>query len=61
MTRENTFFKHIAISKIIINEGRTTPSVETKLPRIPPWVEPTYVAILTAIGPGVDSHTPIKL
>jgi hypothetical protein len=48
---------------MIINEGSTTPKVATIEPRILPevTVEPIYVAILIAIGPGVDSHTPIKL
>ena len=48
------------INKIIINEGRTTPKVARKEPRIPPWVEPIKVAIFIAKGPGVDSLTAIK-
>ena len=49
------------ISNIIRNEGVTTPRVATKAPIMPPWDEPIKVAILTAIGPGVDSATAMKL
>ena len=48
-----------AIMRMIINDGNTTPSVARIAPRKPPCDEPTKVAILTAIGPGVDSATAI--
>ena len=50
-----------AIIKMIIKEGSITPRVATKLPKTPPCELPINVAILTAIGPGVDSATAMKL
>ena len=50
-----------AMSRMMINEGSTTLSVAVSAPNTPPCVEPTKVAILTAIGPGVDSATAIIL
>lgn len=49
-----------AISRIIMKDGNTTPTVATRAPKIPAWDDPTKVAILTAMGPGVDSDTAIK-
>ena len=66
-------FKKFLISaliiRIIINEGRTTPSVAHAEPKTSPKsmpvslpsIAPTKVAIFTAIGPGVDSDTAIIL
>ena len=45
--------------RMMTNEGRTTPRVATTEPKNPACVEPTKVAIFTAIGPGVDSATAI--
>lgn len=56
-----TFFRIAAIISIIINDGSTTPIVAASAPKTPPCDEPIKVAILTAIGPGVDSDTAIKL
>ena len=50
-----------AIRRMMTKDGSTTPSVARNAPRIPPCDEPTNVAIFTAIGPGVDSATAIKL
>ena len=55
------FLSTEAISKITINDGKTTPKTASKLPRSPALVDPIYVARFTAIGPGVDSQTPKKL
>ena len=44
-----------AISEMMINEGSTTPSVAHALPKTPPTRNPTKVAELMAMGPGVDS------
>ena len=55
-----SFFRIDATSKIIINEGKTTPSVATNAPKNPPSEYPIKVAILIAIGPGVDSLIPKK-
>lgn len=57
----NSFVNREAIKRIRIKEGRTTPSVASNAPQKPPCDEPTKVAIFTAIGPGVDSATAIKL
>ena len=46
---------------IIINEGKITPIEAIKEPKKPACVDPTKVAMLIAIGPGVDSQTPKKL
>ena len=51
----------VATSKMMIKDGKTTPNVANIAPKNPPCEEPTKVAILTAIGPGVDSATAIKL
>ena len=56
----SNFVKSEAMRSMIINEGKTTPSVARSAPKIPPCEEPTKVAIFTAIGPGVDSATAIK-
>ena len=50
------FLASVAINKIITKEGITIPSVAIKEPRIPPCEEPMKVAILIAIGPGVDAE-----
>lgn len=50
-----------ASNNIMINDGKTTPRVAKNEPNKPPCDEPTKVAILIAIGPGVDSDTAIKL
>ena len=42
-----------------MTEGVIIPSVATIAPGTPPAVKPTYVAILTPMGPGVDSETAI--
>ena len=57
----NKFRISTAMMRMIINDGNTTPSVARSAPRKPPCDEPTKVAILTAIGPGVDSATAIIL
>ena len=54
------FLSTAAVKSIIMKDGRTTPSVARNEPRMPPYVEPINVAILTASGPGVDSETAIK-
>ena len=46
---------------MMINEGKIAPAVAQRAPKNPPCDEPTKVAIFTAIGPGVDSATAIKL
>lgn len=56
----NKFLIAQAINKMIIKEGKTTPSVARNDPQNPPCEEPTNVAILIAIGPGVDSAIAIK-
>ena len=56
----NNFVKSEAMRRMIINEGKTTPSVARSAPKIPPCEDPTKVAIFTAIGPGVDSATAMK-
>lgn len=53
------FLINIDIINIITKAGSTTPMVERSEPNIPPCVEPINVAILMAIGPGVDSDTAI--
>ena len=45
------------IKRIMIKDGSTTPSIAHTEPRTPPCVDPTKVAIFTAMGPGVDSAT----
>ena len=50
-----------AIMRMIKNDGNTTPNVARSAPKKPPCDEPMKVAILTAIGPGVDSATAIIL
>ena len=42
------------------NAGNTTPIVAQIAPSGPPCDAPTKVAMFTAMGPGVDSHTPMK-
>ena len=54
------FFINIDIANIIINDGNATPIVASIDPKIPPCDDPTNVAILIAIGPGVDSDIAIK-
>lgn len=49
-----------AITSIMINDGKTTPSVARTAPQKPPTLEPIKVAIFIATGPGVDSATAIK-
>ena len=49
------FLRRYAITVIITNDGRTTPSVDTNAPQKPATLKPTNVAELTAIGPGVLS------
>ena len=46
---------------MMTNEGNTTPRVASSAPKNPPCDEPIKVAIFTAIGPGVDSATAMKL
>ena len=41
---------------MIIIEGVISPNVAIMLPIIPLVVNPVYVAMLTPIGPGVDSE-----
>ena len=67
------FFTTAEINNMIMNEGKTTPRVAHNEPTIPPKtgpskphsalpvIDPTKVAILTAMGPGVDSDTAIIL
>jgi hypothetical protein len=55
-----SLLRSAAIQRMMIKDGRTTPSVADNAPQKPPCDEPTKVAILTAIGPGVDSATAIK-
>ena len=55
------FFSTAAISRMMKNEGSTTPSVAQNAPAIPACEDPMNVAILMASGPGVDSDTAIKL
>ena len=43
------------ITKIMTKEGKTMPKVATSEPRNPACLNPTKVAQLIAIGPGVDS------
>ena len=50
----------VATSKIIINDGKITPSVARKEPKIPACEDPIKVAIFIATGPGVLSATAIK-
>lgn len=47
--------KIVEITRMIANDGSTTPSVEKTAPRTPAILYPTKVAQLIAIGPGVDS------
>ena len=55
-------FRSTAVmSRMMKNEGSTTPSVAKNAPASPPCDEPMKVAILTASGPGVDSDTAMKL
>ena len=42
------------IIKIIINEGNTTPRVDSRAPKNPPVLKPINVLILIANGTGVD-------
>ena len=46
---------------MMTNDGRTTPNVAQNEPKTPPVSAPTYVAMLTANGPGVLSLTATKL
>ena len=55
------FFSTAAISRMMKNEGNTTPSVAISAPGKPPCDDPIKVAILIASGPGVDSETATKL
>ena len=55
------FFSTAAISRMMKNEGSTTPIVAISAPGKPPCDEPIKVAILIASGPGVDSETATKL
>ena len=55
------FCSTAAMSRMMTNEGSTTPSVAKNAPSSPPCEEPMKVAMLTASGPGVDSDTAIKL
>ena len=55
------FFSTAAISRMMKNEGSTTPSVAISAPGKPPCDDPIKVAILIASGPGVDSETATKL
>ena len=50
----------LANKRIIIKEGRTTPSVVNIAPNIPFWLNPIKVAIFIANGPGVDSLIAMK-
>ena len=54
-------FMNIAISSIIINDGKITPDVAIIAPSNPLVEYPRNVAILIANGPGVDSEMAIKL
>ena len=54
------WFKIDEINTMIKKGAIITPSVATTAPKNPFWDAPTNVAKLTAIGPGVDSQTPIK-
>ena len=47
----------IYIRSITMTLGVTRPIVAIREPGMPAVVKPTYVAILTPIGPGVDSET----
>ncbi len=40
---------------MVINDGRTTPSVANRAPKKPSILLPINVAAFTAMGPGVDS------
>ena len=61
----STFFQLLKsnkrISRMMKNEGSTTPSVAISAPGKPPCDDPIKVAILIASGPGVDSETATKL
>ena len=46
-------------SIITIRDGNTSPKVAAKPPQMPAALKPPYVAILTPMGPGVDSETAI--
>ncbi len=46
-------FKNFAIIITSRKEGKETPIVATTAPKIPAYFCPTYVAALTAMGPGV--------
>ncbi len=60
----NLFFRNlfiiIATIKMMIKEGKTTPKVAHKDPRMPAVLLPTNVAILIAKGPGVASLIAMK-
>ena len=62
--RTKAFFRNpfntAAITSITSSAGRTTPSVAQAAPARPACVLPTKVAMFTAMGPGVDSQTPIN-
>ena len=65
VARTPPYFKSLvkrdATRRIMTKDGVTTPRVARRAPKNPPWDEPTKVAIFTAMGPGVDSATAIKL
>lgn len=42
-------------ANMVINDGRTTPSVANRAPKKPSILLPINVAAFTAMGPGVDS------
>ena len=45
--------------RMMMTAGVTSPSVAMIEPGTPPVIYPTYVAVLTPMGPGVDSDTAI--
>ena len=49
------------MSRMMTNDGSTTPSVANREPSMPLCDAPMKVAIFTASGPGVDSETAMKL
>ena len=55
------FCSTAAMSRMMKNDGSTTPKVASSAPKKPPCDEPIKVAIFTASGPGVDSDTAMKL
>ena len=57
----NRLWMSAAMSRMMKNEGSTTPSVAQNAPAAPACEAPMNVAILMASGPGVDSDTAIKL